>query len=308
METEGHTLRELHAGDRLRREVVGVEDLQLAAIRRVVVDETHQPAVVLTRPAGRGDEHELAGRAPGSEVVDFRGAGVEVVLEVRGGVERVGRVGPHRVPVAVLRREQRLVHARELLTALVDEFVADLARREIDRPAVQRRRTAAVRTVDELALGREHRRVPGHVDDDGAVVRVVGVHRVEHVARVDLGPLHVRVATVTRHHTDARRRIGVPTERERLHGEVEHHRQIEEQDATARDREVVHHHRPRQRDRFAAHELTARVDQVVDEVRLGEPVRERVQLARDRVDLRVGGEPTRQRSAEVDAPQRVELA
>ena len=91
MEAEGHTLRELHAGDGWRREVVGVEHLEVAAIRRVVVDETHQPAVVLTRPAGRGDEHELAGCTPGPDVVDFRSAGVEVVLEVRGGVERVGR-------------------------------------------------------------------------------------------------------------------------------------------------------------------------------------------------------------------------
>ena len=131
----------------------------------------------------------------------------------------------------MLRAEQGLVDARELLPALVDELVTDLARGEVDRPAVQCGRTAAVGSFDELTFGREHRRMARHVDDD-RVVLVVRVHRMEDVARVDVEPFDVGVATVARHHTDARRGIAVPAERERLHGEVEHDRQVEEQDAT----------------------------------------------------------------------------
>ena len=126
---------------------------EVAAIRRVVVDETHQPAVVLTRPAGRGDEHELAGHAPGPEVVDFRGAGVEVVLEVRGGVERVGRVGPHRST-----RSGASTRAASRSRA----GTPDRARRRSSsrtlpaaRSIVQRCSAGgppSVRTVDELAL------------------------------------------------------------------------------------------------------------------------------------------------------------
>ena len=68
--------------------------------------------------------------------------------------------------------------------------------------------------------------------DHYCVAVVEGVHRVEHVARIDVEPANIRV-TAHAAITPTRGVIVVPTEREGLRLEVEDHGQVEEEHVVA---------------------------------------------------------------------------
>ncbi len=154
------------------------------------------------------------------------------------------------------------------------------------------------------------------VDHHSAVVRVVGVQRVEHVARVDLDPGRRRGGHLGRlgrsgHEAEAWDVVVVPAVREpgAVHRrvEVEHDGQVEHDGARCGEPHVVDHDGTGHVDGHAAHELTGAVDHVVPEVGLDEVVGHDVHLTGDRVELRVGGGAGRQRTTEVPTAQRVEL-
>ena len=79
--------------------------------------------------------------------------------------------------------DEPLVDARELLTAIVEPFLDDLAGREVDGPAIQRGRSL----VGAEPVLVEHTRVAHHVEHDSAAV-VIRVHGVEDVARLHFEP------------------------------------------------------------------------------------------------------------------------
>jgi hypothetical protein len=80
---------------------------------------------------------------------------------------------------------------------------------EIDGPAVECGRTFVRAEVIVV----EHLGVPHHVEDD-RVTLVIGVHRVEHVARFHVEPAHVGIAALPRDYADAGRVFRVPRVRE----------------------------------------------------------------------------------------------
>ena len=85
-----------------------------------------------------------------------------------------------------------------------------------------------------LPFESEHPRMAHRVEDH-AIAVVERVHRMEDVTGIDVEPLHVVVAAVARHHTDARGIRRVPLVREapsRREVEVEHTRQVEHDDVS----------------------------------------------------------------------------
>src|SRR5947199_351336 len=78
--------------------------------------------------------------------------------------------------------DDALVHPRELLTPIVEALLEDLPGGQIDRPAIER----GAALVGPVVVGREHLRMANDVEHDAApavaVVVVVGVERVVHVA------------------------------------------------------------------------------------------------------------------------------
>ena len=131
----------------------------------------------------------------------------------------------------------------------------------------------------------------------------------EGVARVDVEPLQRRGVTGERHHTHpgaglrspairkgSARRVGDVLHRQI---DVEHHGQVPEHCVGLGDREVVHHHRRRQIDRFAEHQRAVRLGDVIREQGRSEAVPERVHPTGDGIDLRMSGERRRERATEV---------
>ena len=150
-----------------------------------------------------------------------------------------------------------------------------------------------------------------HCVEHDTIAVVERVHRMEDVTGIDVEPLHVVVAAVARHHTDACGIRRVPLVREapgHREVEVEHAGQVEHDDVPLGQTHVVEHRRARRLDRDDLGDLARRVDDdVLHLVAEAPPVADRVQLARLRVALRMRREPVRQRAVEVTAPQRLEL-
>ena len=153
----------------------------------------------------------------------------------------------------------------------------------VDGPALESRSCA----TDAVHVGVEHLRIADDVDDDGPTIAVDGVDRVVHVARLDLDPGDV--AAIAWHHADRAHMLGCPRRRERaalgLFGEVDHW-QVQEHCLRRRDREVVHHHRPRNPNLLRRHQHPERFGDVVAQRPVERHPEER-QLLRRRVDLRV---------------------
>lgn len=149
----------------------------------------------------------------------------------------------------------------------------------------------------------------GEVHDD-AVALVVRVERVRVVERVDLEPAHRPAGTA--HDTDPHRVPLVPLVRHSGAGfgarHVERDRDVHDDDMTARQGEVVHHRRVRDRDPRDPDDLAGVVDHQVTYVVPGGVVRDGVQLVGPRVVLGVRREGTFKGGAEVVRAHGVEVA
>ncbi len=172
------------------------------------------------------------------------GAAYQVVLEqcvaeslVRPRVLGAGgrRVQLDRRGVSVPVREpgEAGVDAGELLYAVVQAFLADLAGREVDRPAVECG-AAGAEVPDVEAL-----RMADEVDDDVRTA-LVSVEGVADQARRDVEPAHL--AARAGHHADACRPGVVPDERDPGGeiGRAEDHGGVVQDHVVVGQREVVH--------------------------------------------------------------------
>ena len=160
----------------------------------------------------------------------------------------------HHVAVTMLEADKGIGDTREFSTTIIDLLFGDGTRFHIEREAPQH----GCREI--------HRRVTPHVRktrhiEHNLVAFLVTVHRVEHVTRVDVEPLHVRIAALARHHAKARRVVVIPADRHvaaHRELEVEHRGQVHEDHVVTRDIEVVHHRRSADSDVFGLHQLARR--------------------------------------------------
>ena len=162
-----------------------------------------------------GDHRPLAGRVAGAEVDDGLTSPVLPSMRTRlaaEGVVAVGVVVAHRgaVAPAVRSADQALVDPGELERLVAELLLVDRAGGDVERPAPQQ--GSAV--VGPEALGVEHPVVAHDVEHDPVAV-VVGVERVEHVARRHLEPAHVGAGAAERDEADAGGAIVLPRVRER---------------------------------------------------------------------------------------------
>src|SRR5207237_9894674 len=157
-------------------------------------------------PAVTGAERPRRGRAALQVVLPDRGP-----LRARAVVEP-GLAGDG-VAEAVAAADETLVDARELHDDVVERRRLDAAARAVDAPATQARRVliAVARVLDRLH-GHEVEPAVARDVDDGRITIVVGVHRVEDVARVGVEPADVRVAAAARHDAEARAPLRLPRE------------------------------------------------------------------------------------------------
>src|SRR5215216_1697022 len=198
VEAERHPLRQADSGDRCAQDVGGVEHDEVAGVTPLVVDDGEQPTLVFAGVVRRRYEHAFAGVGTATEAARFARAGLQIVLHQTAELDPLvvdAEVG--REPVPMASTDDAVVHPRELLRPVVEPLLDDLPGVEVDRPPVQGRWQLG-RSVD---VGGEHLGMPGDVDDNGAAC-VVGVERVEDVARLDFVPTHVGIAAVTGHHAD----------------------------------------------------------------------------------------------------------
>ena len=163
-------------------------------------------------PSAFGHEHGLRAAPAVAELVRLGRAGLGVDLDDRAvDVDLFGTLDLGRVPVAVLLEPDLRVVPRELLGPVVEACLGDPLGHRVDHPPVERRQVVAERTEPVV----DHDRVvAADVDDDRAVGGVVGVERVEDVARVDVAPDHVVGRAVAGEQADAAGAVGVPLERE----------------------------------------------------------------------------------------------
>ena len=231
-----------------------------------------------------------------AEGVHDLGAGFEVVAD---HVRRQDRMRPRKQPgdVAVPRRKSDppIVDAGKVPNPIVELGLGDGPSRPVDGPLPERR------LIAEVVHPAFHDRIGSADLDNDLIAPLVRVQCVKHRARLDLVPGDIGVRPVARHHAHARTRSAVEAESPVL--EREHDRQVIENREMFRDREVVHHHRPRDVDHLGLHEVPVRVEPVVGEVRLGhELVAEEQQLAGHRTQLRVRGHRRGEPTAEVHTP------
>ena len=214
-----------------------------------VVDERHEVAVVLGLAARRpGTNTGSPGMRPRPSAISVRSPVWRSYFRMAPAV-LIGSSKPessgmrHHVAVAVLQPDHAVGDAGELARAVVDLLLVHRAGRRVDRPPPElRAREVHHRVAPDVAEA-------GDVEHDRVAV-LVGVHRVEHVAGVDVVPAHVGVGAVARHHAEPGRVVVVPVDGHlaaHRHLEVEHGRQVHEDDVVPRDVEVVHHRRARRR-------------------------------------------------------------
>ena len=139
--------------------------------------------------------------------------------------------------------------------------------------------------------------------DDRPIAVVVGVGEVEGEAARRLEPLDARGVAVARQETDARVAALVPEPREVRVGvlRLEGHGEVGDDDERPRERHVVDQRDVRQVDARPGRGAPGSVDRDVAD-RLRRLVRERVLLARQRIELRVAGEAGLERAVEIGPP------
>ena len=161
------------------------------------------------------------------------------------------------------------------------------------------------------ALLVEHLRVADQVEHDPAGLVLVGVEGVEHVAEADLVPPDVIGLALPGQEAHPGAVVGVPGVREpgpghrRVH--VEGDGQVEEDHVVLGDGAVVDHGATVDGDPDLAPDPAVGADHGVAQVVPGPEVADGVELARDRVQLRVGGVALGQRPVEAVGPDRVQL-
>ena len=102
VKAERHALRQGDRGHRLPGKISGIEDRQVAAVLRRVVDVRHHPALVLSGVWSGRDEHGLGRHPARAEVVCDRRAVSQVVLDQRrAGVRIRPVIRMHGVAVAI---------------------------------------------------------------------------------------------------------------------------------------------------------------------------------------------------------------
>ena len=234
-------------------------------------------------------------------------------VDLDRGPVQVDAVGDDlgRVAVAVVLEADPGVVARELLGPIVDAGLADALGDRIDDPAVEGRERVAERSE---AVGHHHRVVAADVDDDRAVVGVVGVQRVEHEARVDVAPDDLVGRAVAGEESDPCRSIVLPTEREAAAGhdrvEIDGDREVVDDGVGGGQRHVVDHRHVRHGDvddLASRSPLEPTTTYCTWSTRSGQWYDHRMEFAGGRVVLRVGGERAGQRVAEAVDAERVEF-
>ena len=253
-------------------------------------------------------EHRLAADPALAELDGAAHARVAVVLH--DGPLGVARVADdvareaHHVAVPVGPAHVGIGHSRELRRPVVDLLLFHLAGGGVDGPAPQVR----IREVHAVRL--PHVLEAGDVEDDLVAV-FVGVHRVEHVAGVDVVPLHLGVVAGAGHDAEARRVVLVPADGHvPRHGcfHAEHCGQVHEHHVVLGDVEVVHHRRAAHGDGLLLHQFAVGRHPQVREVRLHERVAERQHLAGRGADLRVRGERALQHTVVTRGTDGLEVA
>ena len=181
------------------------------------------------------------------------------------------------------------------------------------RPSRCQRSSVGLTLVRPEELRPEHGGVAHDVEHDPvAAGLVVGVHRVEDVAGLDVVPDDVGGVAVAGQQADPGVVALLPVVREAGAGarglQVEGHRQVEQDDPALGDGAVVHADRPAHGDPARrAHAGVGPDDADVDVVAPAPEVGHGVEVAGARVALGVRGVPTGQRAAEVARPDRLEL-
>ena len=161
---------------------LGAEDDDIARVSRRVVDvRITQPSSSAASPSrGRTPPRGYATRA---ELVHLAGTPFEVVLQQWAVLEaRSERSG---VAVPVLAADETLVVARKLLAPIVDDLLVDAV--PTRKSIVQRTNAGAPSFGPDRSLSNIFRcRITSHTTP--TVRQVVRVHRVVHVAEIDLAP------------------------------------------------------------------------------------------------------------------------
>ena len=180
MESERNPLRKWHGRYRRGADIGRIQDDEAADVGGFVVDVDEQPTVVFGAGVER-HEHGFAGDPLGAEVMGGRFAGDEVAFDERVlFFER-----RHRMAETVFETDQVLGDSRKLDPTVVEGVFGDGSVGEIECPTMQSSIVLELGVLT-LQLG-----VAGDVDDDLAALVLERVHGVEHVARVDVEPLHV---------------------------------------------------------------------------------------------------------------------
>jgi len=242
------------------------------------------------------------------EIVLEHGVGERLVGEVPAGLDGspVGLPDYRAVTVAMPPAGHPVVHPGELLMAIVDPGLYHLACGRIDRPPVERHRSAPGEdghVVGPLVADEVHHH---------AVAVVIGIERVEDPAGVDFDPLNpAGAAVVAAEQADTGLVCRVPGVRHLPSGrhqvQAEGDRQVEQDHVLLGEREIVHHRPVSDRDvGRPAHPPAAVDDDVLDMVP-GPVVGDGVQLTGSVIGLGVGGEAAGQGAAEIARAERLQL-
>ena len=241
-----------------------------------------------------------------TEIVNGLGAIRHVVTRHHSGrVHAAHRLGAStRDPaVAMLQAHHPVVDARERVGPVVHLRLLDGTGLHVERPAVH------VAGLEVLHGPAPHGSVTAHVADHFVAIDV-RIERMEHVARIDLEPLHIGVGAHAREDSDACAVVVVPADGRQTLGHVvhvEHDRQVHEDRVIARDHEVVHHGALGSGDGCGVHQIALGIEHVVRDVRCHRAVAEEVQLVGLGAQLGVRGEGGLQLAAEVVATHGLEF-
>ena len=114
----------------------------------------------------------------------------------------------------------------------------------------------------------------------------------KHIARVDVEPFHIGISTIAWHHTKAGGVVVVPVNRKlatHCHLEVEHCREVHEDDVVLGDVEVVHHGGPAHSDDSVLHHFTSWRNAEICEIWLKEVITKREHFSSEWADFGVCG-------------------